>query len=115
MLNIKENVKEIRGISPHEMPDEILRSTQPLLLKGLVGDWPMVQAAKKSARDADLYLRQFNQDETVGAFFGEPNAQGRVYYNEDLSGFNYQPVMSIIHREGYELRVWSVVIIIAHR
>lgn len=93
MLNIKENVKEIRGISPHEMPDEILRSTQPLLLKGLVGDWPMVQAAKKSARDADLYLRQFNQDETVGAFFGEPNAQGRVYYNEDLSGFNYQPVI----------------------
>jgi len=86
-------VKEIRGISPHEMPDEILRSTQPLLLKGLVGDWPMVQAAKKSARDADLYLRQFNQDETVGAFFGEPNAQGRVYYNEDLSGFNYQPVI----------------------
>jgi hypothetical protein len=93
VLNIKENVKEIRGISPHEMPDEILRSTQPLLLKGLVGDWPMVQAAKKSARDADLYLRQFNQDETVGAFFGEPNAQGRVYYNEDLSGFNYQPVI----------------------
>lgn len=86
-------MKEIRGISPHEMPDEILRSTQPLLLKGLVGDWPMVQAAKKSARDADLYLRQFNQDETVGAFFGEPNAQGRVYYNEDLSGFNYQPVI----------------------
>ncbi|MDH3939875.1 MAG: cupin-like domain-containing protein [Xanthomonadales bacterium] len=75
------------------MPDEILRSTQPLLLKGLVGDWPMVQAAEKSARDADLYLRQFNQDETVGAFFGEPNAQGRVYYNEDLSGFNYQPVI----------------------
>jgi hypothetical protein len=93
VLNIKENVKEIRGISPHEMPDEILRSTQPLLLKGLVGDWPMVQAAKKSARDADLYLRQFNRDETVGAFFGEPNAQGRVYYNEDLSGFNYQPVI----------------------
>jgi len=93
VLNIKENVKEIRGISPHEMPDEILRSTQPLLLKGLVGDWPMVQAAEKSARDADLYLRQFNQDETVGAFFGEPNAQGRVYYNEDLSGFNYQPVI----------------------
>jgi hypothetical protein len=93
VLDIKEKVREIRDIGPGGLSDEILLSTEPLLLKGMVGDWPMVQAAKKSAQDADLYLRQFNQDETVGAFFGEPESQGRVYYNEDLSGFNYQPVI----------------------
>ena len=93
MLNIEQNVREIRGIGPGDLSEEILLSKEPLLLRGMVGDWPLVKAAKKSAKDADNYLRQFNRDETVGAFFGEPNAQGRVYYNEDLSGFNYQPVI----------------------
>jgi hypothetical protein len=93
VLNIENTVKEIRGIGPAGLSDEILLSTEPLLLKGMVGDWPVVQAAKTSAQDADHYLRQFNEDETVGAFFSEPDSQGRVYYNEDLSGFNYQPVI----------------------
>lgn len=93
MLNIGQKVGEIKGISPGDLSDEILLSTEPLLLKGMAGDWPMVQAARRSAQDADRYLRRFNQDETVGAFFGEPDARGRVYYNEDLSGFNYQPAI----------------------
>jgi hypothetical protein len=93
VLNIEQKVREVQGIKPDGLTEEILMSTEPLLLRGMVNEWPMVQAAKKSARDADGYLRQFNQDETVGAFFSEPDAQGRVYYNEDLSGFNYQPVV----------------------
>ncbi len=93
MLDIKEKVKEVKGISPQDLSDEILLSTRPLLLKGLVEDWPMVQAARKSPQDADRYLRRFNRDETVGAFFGEPDSQGRVYYNDDLSGFNFQRVI----------------------
>ena len=93
MLNIGQKVREITGVGPGDLSHEILWSTEPLLLRGMVGDWPLVRAAKNSAQDADHYLRRFNQDETVGAFFGEPNAQGRVYYNEDLSGFNYQPVI----------------------
>lgn len=92
-MNIGQKVGEIKGISPGDLSDEILLSTEPLLLKGMAGDWPMVQAARRSAQDADRYLRRFNQDETVGAFFGEPDARGRVYYNEDLSGFNYQPAI----------------------
>jgi hypothetical protein len=93
VLNIEQKVREVPGVGPGDLSDEILLSTEPLLLRGMVGDWPLVQAAKKSAKDADGYLRRFNQDETVGAFCGEPNAQGRVYYNDDLSGFNYQPVI----------------------
>jgi len=93
VLDIERTVKQVTGLGPTGLSDEILLSTEPLLLKGIVSDWPMVRAAGKSAQDADQYLRQFNQDETVGAFFAEPETQGRVYYNEDLSGFNFQPVI----------------------
>lgn len=91
MLNIEQTVREVEGIGPDGLTEDILLSTEPLLLKGMVDEWPLVQAAKQSPQNADRYLRQFNQDETVGAFFAEPDAQGRVYYNQDLSGFNYQP------------------------
>jgi hypothetical protein len=93
MLTIEKSVREITGLHPDEVPEEILNSTEPLLLKGMVAEWPIVKAAKTSAQSADQYLRQFYQDATVGAFFSHPNTKGRVFYNEDLTGFNFQRVM----------------------
>lgn len=93
MLTIEKSVRELSGLCPGEVPNEVLNSTEPLLLKGMVSAWPIVQAAKTSLQAADLYLRQFYRDATVGAFFGHPNAKGRVFYNEDLTGFNFQRMM----------------------
>ena len=93
MLTIEKSVREISGLGPGEVPENVLKSSEPLLLKGMVAEWPVVQAAKTSAQSADLYLRQFYQDATVGAFFSHPNTKGRVFYNEDLTGFNFQRVM----------------------
>lgn len=93
MLTIEKSVREITGLCPGEVPEDVLNSSEPLLLKGMVAEWPIVKAAKTSAQSADLYLRQFYQDATVGVFFSHPNTKGRVFYNEDLTGFNFQRVM----------------------
>lgn len=93
MLKIEKSVREIHGVSPDRIPDELLTATEPLLLKGLVADWPAVAAARQSATAASEYIRGFYQDATVGAFFAPPESGGRIYYNEDMSGFNFQPVM----------------------
>ena len=94
MLQIENRVREIDGIRHDSIPDEILTSTQPLLLKGLVSDWPVVRAAQESAAAAARYLLDFYQNATIGLFFAPPEAGGRIFYNEDMSGFNYEPVMS---------------------
>ncbi|MDX2418771.1 MAG: cupin-like domain-containing protein, partial [Xanthomonadales bacterium] len=52
------------------------------------------KAAKTSAQAADLYIREFYQGATVGAFFGAIGGGGRVFYNQDLTGFNFQRVMT---------------------
>lgn len=93
MLSINSPVREVAGLTSDTLPEEILASTEPVLLKGMVQSWPLVQAARRSAAAADEYIRQFNQDVTVGAFFGEPAAGGRVFYNENLTGVNYQPTI----------------------
>jgi len=87
-----EKIREVAGVDPRLLPDEVLASTEPLVLRGLAAGWPMVRAALESPRAADAYLRRFYQDATVGAFLGAPAIKGRFFYNEDLTGFNFRPV-----------------------
>lgn len=89
MLNAEQNIKEVEGISPDKLPDEILYSEQPLVLKGLVSNWPLVEAATRGADAADEYLRRFYNDTSVSESFGSPDINGRIFYGEDLAGFNF--------------------------
>ena len=94
MLAIEKSVKVISGLGPDSVPAEVLCSTEPLLLKGMLAEWPIVKAARTSAQAADLYIREFYQGATVGAFFSAAGGGGRVFYNQDLTGFNFQRVMT---------------------
>lgn len=87
-----ERIRELAGLNPQALADDVLASTQPLILRGLVADWPMVRAALESHAAASAYLRRFYRDATVGAFLGMPQIGGRFFYNDDLSGFNFRPV-----------------------
>lgn len=92
MLPAAEKVREITGVDPRALPNDVLRSSRPLVLKGLVADWPMVRAALQSTRSAIAYVLRFYQGATVGALLGPPEIEGRFFYNEDLSGFNFKAV-----------------------
>jgi hypothetical protein len=92
MPPIAEKIREVAGADPRALPDEVLESTEPLVLRGLAADWPMVRAARESPRAAAGYLRRFYQYATVGAFLGAPAIKGRFFYNDDLTGFNFRPV-----------------------
>ena len=85
-------MREIAGLTPRDLGPEILEATEPLVLRGLVAGWPMVAAARVSSSTADAYLRGFYRDATVTAMLGLPEIEGRFFYNDDLSGFNFAPV-----------------------
>jgi hypothetical protein len=87
-----KRIPEITGVDPRALPDEVLLSTQPVVLKGLVADWPLVRAGLESNQSASAYIRKFYRDATVGALLGAPEIEGRFFYNEDLSGFNFKAV-----------------------
>jgi len=92
MLAIERSVREIDGVRPDCLPADVLTSTVPLVLRGVAADWPVVQAARKSADAADRYIRQFYRNATIGVFFAPPETEGRIFYNDDMSGFNYHPL-----------------------
>ncbi len=91
MLPIAKSVRTLTGLDSRALPDDVLLSTQPLVLKSLVSHWPMVQAAQQSPSAAAQYLRSFYRGAIVEAFFGAPQFGGRFFYNDDLTGFNFHP------------------------
>lgn len=83
---------ERSDVSTEAMPAEVLLSSQPVVLRGLVRHWPLVQAARRSDADFCDYLRRFGADTRLGLWRGPPEIGGRFFYNDDFSGFNYQRV-----------------------
>ena len=77
-------------VSADALPVDVLQSTQPVLLRGLVRHWPLVQAARHSDAAFCDYLRRFGGTTRVGLWRGGPEIEGRFFYNAEFTGFNYQ-------------------------
>ena len=85
-------MREISGALPSALTDAILTATEPLVLRGLVASWPLVKASLRSQREGIAYLRRFYRGEVVRALIGPPEIAGRYFYNDDISGFNFDAV-----------------------
>jgi Cupin-like domain len=92
MLAPADKVPDAPAVDYRALPDEVLKSTRPVVLRSLVAHWPVVRAGLESDRAASKYLRRFYAGATVGAMLGAPEIRGRFFYNEDLSGFNFRSV-----------------------
>jgi len=104
MLPAAEPIREIDASAPGVLTDALLTSTEPLVLRGLVARWPLVRAAIASFDSADAYLRRFYRDATVTAMLGAPDINGRFFYNQDFTGFNFAPVRARLDAVLAELR-----------
>ena len=83
-------IRELAGAPADAMSDERLRDTQPWVQRGLVAHWPMVQAARRSNADAMAYLRSTWRGAPVGMLLAPPQAQGRFFYDDTLTGMNFR-------------------------
>ena len=92
MLAVTNKVREITNCQPGKLPEFVLTSTQPLILRGFGDKWPMVIEGKKSPEHAANYLRKFYNHKPVHSAYGEPKTQGRVFYNDEMNGFNYENI-----------------------
>ena len=71
-----------------EAVKEISSSKVPLILRGFVSDWPMVEAARQSGDAAIKYLKQFDTGAVVPVSAGPASLKGRLFYNDDYTGLN---------------------------
>lgn len=90
MLRIEKRVAERSDVTRQIFEEDIVPAGQPVLLEGLVTHWPVARAAAQSSVALGDYLKARDNGTPVETFVGQPEMQGRYFYNADMSGFNYQ-------------------------
>jgi hypothetical protein len=69
---------------------QVVQACRPVVIRGLVADWPVVKAARGSPRTLQNYLAAFDAGGRVEVFIGDPAIRGKYYYNPGLQGFNFE-------------------------
>lgn len=82
-------VEETTSIDSASFADR-QQACRPFVLRGLCADWPAVQAAGKGWPIFAQWLKDRASDATGEAFHGSPEIAGRYYYDDALSGFNFE-------------------------
>lgn len=70
--------------------DAMLKQARaPFILRGLVAEWPLVQAGLRSAKSARAYLLERARDVPFAVSVGPPGHDGRMFYDMSM-GMNFQ-------------------------
>ena len=89
-------VAEFHDVNRARFDDEIVPRGRPAVLRGLVADWPAVQAARVGDEALADYLRGVASEEPFEAWFGSPEIGGRFGYNENFDGYNHERRLATI-------------------
>lgn len=91
MLKVTQKTKEIYGVDADNIPyRELLDTGEPVILKGAVKNWPLVQKGADGPDAVMAYLKSFYSGRPALMFKGAPEIGGRFFYNEDVSDRNFE-------------------------
>jgi hypothetical protein len=82
-------MRELSSPDDETVRREVFTSGQPAVLRGFVRHWPIVEASAKSATAVLDSLRRFDNGTPVDAIMTPPEVEGRVFYNDAMTGFNF--------------------------
>ena len=89
MTSIAAKTQVIENCSLGLIPEEILTGEKPVILKGIVRDWKLVDLGLQSTQATIDYLKQHYNGKPSFAYFGEPSVKGRFFYDEHVTRLNY--------------------------
>jgi len=91
MNDLAKQIPVLEGVRPDQIPfDKLFAANGPVILRGLVSDWSLVQAGKLSPDSAMDMLQSHSSGQPVGVYIAPPATKARFFYNDDCTGFNYQ-------------------------
>jgi hypothetical protein len=83
-------IREWHDVSPALFHEQIRPLNQPAVLRGAIRAWPAVRAGEESAQRLVDYLLRFDRGTSVEVSVADPSVRGRIFYKDDLSGFNFE-------------------------
>lgn len=87
-INIENKVEELSGLTPDTIPASVFDSQVPVILKGLISNWPLVKETGKKSK-LQSYLLSFYQGMPTTCFMADKATKGRYFYDEQLNALNF--------------------------
>ncbi len=82
-------IREFPAADAAAIRREVFGAGYPCVLRGLVSDWPVVAVGRRSPAALVEYLARFDSGKPVDAIMTPPEVQGRIFYNDTVTGFNF--------------------------
>jgi hypothetical protein len=92
MFGIPTQIQSIEASPQLDLQLLLAQQTEPLVIRGLVNHWPLVQQSKVSDQSVDQYLRHYSAKVPVQAFYAPAESNSRFFYNDDMTGLNFRQV-----------------------
>ena len=83
-------VAETGAIDAATFAAEIATGYTPVVLRGLAAEWPAVRAARTSDRAIADHIVTFDRGRSAEVMVAHHSEGGRFFYNDDVSGFNFE-------------------------
>jgi hypothetical protein len=82
-------IERLRNVDSETFHREIVPRGEPVVLEGLVRDWPAVRAGAQSPEAASAYLAGLDSGVEGDAVLVPAGLKGRMFYEPDLAKFNF--------------------------
>ena len=67
----------------------LVAAAEPVVIRGMVCDWPVVAAARGGTGALVAFLKSFGPGATANCLAGHPAIGGRFFYNRDMTALNF--------------------------
>ncbi|ROQ21689.1 cupin-like protein [Marinimicrobium koreense] len=89
MVTIATKTAVITDCSSESLDESVIASKKPVIIKGLVKHWKLVDEGRQSDSSAIRYLNSYYNGRPSFACIGPPEIQGRYFYNDNRTQLNY--------------------------
>jgi hypothetical protein len=88
-MSVPVPVSVLRGVTRESFDSEIRAAAMPVVLEGLIADWPLVNAARESAASLAQAIKALDVGRVPQVMEAPPSSGGRLFYRDDLASFNF--------------------------
>src|SRR6478735_4590831 len=68
---------------------EVMPADSPVIFRGFAADWPVVRAARESRAALARLIKGLDGGRQPHVIEAPAEVQGRIFYRDDMSGFNF--------------------------
>lgn len=91
-------IREVKAQNNSGLESALLQANEPWVARGFADSWPSVKYSQTSDKDFLSYIDSCYRGAPITAIVAEAHHEGRYFYNEDLTDFNFYPLKTSLDK-----------------